>query len=262
MATTSLDKDKIRVLLLEGIHDTAEAVFREAGYTQIERRSGAVQGDELAEALDGVHFLGIRSRTHVTPEVLAQADRLVGIGAFCIGTDQIALDAAARQGIAVFNAPYSNTRSVAELVLAEAILLLRGVPEKNALAHRGVWAKSASGANEARGKTLGVVGYGNIGAQLSVLAEALGMRVLFYDVAARLPLGNARGAGAWRASGGGRRRHAPRARHAADARDDRRDGTGADARGRGPAQRLARERGGPRRAGRRRCGPATSAAPP
>ena len=192
MATTSLDKDKIHVLLLEGIHDTAEAVFREAGYTQIERRSGAVQGDELAEALDGVYFLGIRSRTHVTPEVLAQADRLVGIGAFCIGTDQIALDAAARQGIAVFNAPYSNTRSVAELVLAEAILLLRGVPEKNALAHRGIWAKSASGANEARGKTLGVVGYGNIGAQLSVLAEALGMRVLFYDVAARLPLGNAR----------------------------------------------------------------------
>ncbi|MEL6615927.1 MAG: phosphoglycerate dehydrogenase, partial [Bacteroidota bacterium] len=146
-----------------------------------------------AAALQGVHFLGIRSRTQLTPEVLAQADRLVGVGCFCIGTDQVALDVAARQGVAVFNAPYSNTRSVAELVLAEAILLLRGIPEKNALAHRGVWAKTASGANEARGKTLGVVGYGNIGAQLSVLAEALGMRVLFYDAAAKLPLGNARG---------------------------------------------------------------------
>ena len=192
---TSLDKDKIHVLLLEGIHDTAEEVFREAGYTQVERRSVAVQGEDLAAALDGVHFLGIRSRTQVTPEVLAQAEKLVGIGCFCIGTDQVALDAAAENGIVVFNAPYSNTRSVAELVLAEAILLLRGVPEKNALAHRGTWAKSASGANEARGKTLGVVGYGNIGAQLSVLAEAVGMRVVFYDAAAKLPLGNARGLG-------------------------------------------------------------------
>ncbi|MEM6327243.1 MAG: phosphoglycerate dehydrogenase [Bacteroidota bacterium] len=191
MAVTSLRKDKIRVLLLEGIHDSAEAAFREAGYSQIERRSTAVQGADLAEALDGVHFLGIRSRTHLTAEVLAQADRLVGVGCFCIGTDQVDLEAASRAGVAVFNAPYSNTRSVAELVLAEAILLLRGVPEKNALAHRGVWAKTAVGSNEARGKTLGVIGYGNIGAQLSVLAEALGMRVLFYDVAAKLPLGNA-----------------------------------------------------------------------
>ena len=191
---TSLDKDRIRVVLLEGIHETAAETFRAAGYTAVEQRSGAVQGDELAALLDGVHFLGIRSRTHVTAEVLAHADRLVGVGCFCIGTDQVALDAAARQGVAVFNAPYSNTRSVAELVLAETVLLLRGVPEKNALAHRGVWAKSADHSNEARGKTLGVVGYGNIGAQLSVLAEALGMRVLFYDVAARLPLGNAQAA--------------------------------------------------------------------
>jgi len=192
--TTSLGKDKIRVLLLEGVHDTAAETFRAAGYANVERRSVAVQGDELAEALDGVHFLGIRSRTQVTAEILERADRLVGVGCFCIGTDQVALDVAAQRGVAVFNAPYSNTRSVAELVLAETILLLRGVPEKNALAHRGVWAKSAVQSNEARGKTLGVVGYGNIGAQLSVLAEALGMRVLFYDVMARLPLGNAQAA--------------------------------------------------------------------
>ncbi|MEO0558490.1 MAG: phosphoglycerate dehydrogenase [Bacteroidota bacterium] len=192
--TTSLGKDKIRVVLLEGIHDSAADTFEAAGYATIERRSGAVQGDEMAELLQGVHFLGIRSRTKVTPKILKRADRLVGIGCFCIGTDQVALDVAAQQGVAVFNAPYSNTRSVAELVLAEAILLLRGIPEKNALAHRGVWAKSAVQSNEARGKTLGVVGYGNIGAQLSVLAEALGMRVLFYDVMARLPLGNAQAA--------------------------------------------------------------------
>lgn len=191
MAGTSLDKDKIRVLLLEGIHETAAETFREAGYTNVERRSTAVQGEDLIAALDGVHFLGIRSRTQLTADVIAAADRLVGVGCFCIGTDQVDLAAASEQGIAVFNAPYSNTRSVAELVLAEAILLLRGVPEKNALAHRGVWAKSAVGSNEVRGKTLGVVGYGNIGAQLSVLAEALGMRVLFYDVGAKLPLGNA-----------------------------------------------------------------------
>lgn len=191
MAATSLGKDKIRVLLLEGIHESAVESFHEAGYTEVETRATAIQGDALAEALDGVHFLGIRSRTHLTAEVLAQAERLVGVGCFCIGTDQVDLEAASEKGVAVFNAPYSNTRSVAELVLAEAILLLRGIPEKNALAHRGQWAKSAVGANEARGKTLGVVGYGNIGAQLSVLAEALGMRVLYYDVAAKLPLGNA-----------------------------------------------------------------------
>jgi D-3-phosphoglycerate dehydrogenase len=190
-SATSLGKDKIRVLLLEGVHDTAAETFRAAGYANVEQHSGAVQGDDLAELLDGVHFLGIRSRTQVTAEILERADRLVGIGCFCIGTDQVALDVAAQRGVVVFNAPYSNTRSVAELVLAETILLLRGIPEKNALAHRGIWAKSAEQSNEARGKTLGVVGYGNIGAQLSVLAEALGMRVLFYDVAAKLPLGNA-----------------------------------------------------------------------
>ena len=138
-----------------------------------------------------MHFLGIRSRTQLTAEVLAAAEKLVAVGAFCIGTNQIDLDAAAVRGVPVFNAPFSNTRSVAELVLAEAILLLRDVPAKNALAHRGVWAKSAADAHEIRGKTLGVVGYGNIGSQLSVLAEALGMRVVFHDVAAKLPLGNA-----------------------------------------------------------------------
>ena len=191
MAATSLDKDKIKVLLLEGVHDTAARAFREAGYTDVERRGGAVDGAELPALVRDVHFLGIRSRTQLTEEVFAAAEKLVAVGAFCIGTNQIDLEAASRRGVAVFNAPFSNTRSVAELVLAEAILLLRGVPEKNAKAHRGEWAKSVGTSREIRGKTLGIVGYGNIGKQLSVLAEGLGMRVVFYDTAATLPLGNA-----------------------------------------------------------------------
>ena len=191
MAATSLGKDKIKVLLLEGVHDTAVEAFREAGYTDVERRGGAVDGAELPALVRDVHFLGIRSRTQLTAEVLGAAERLVAVGAFCIGTNQIDLEAATRRGVAVFNAPFSNTRSVAELVLAEAILLLRGVPEKNAKAHRGEWAKSVGTSREIRGKTLGIVGYGNIGKQLSVLAEGLGMRVVFYDTAATLPLGNA-----------------------------------------------------------------------
>lgn len=194
-ATASLDKSKIRFLLLEGIHPSAVEVLRAAGYSRIEALSGALPEAELVQRLADVHFLGIRSRTQLTAEVLAQAPKLVAVGAFCIGTNQIDLDAARDRGIAVFNAPYSNTRSVAELVLAEAILLLRGVPEKNALAHRGGWLKSAEGAYEIRGKTLGIVGYGSIGTQLSVLAEALGMQVLFHDVVHKLPLGNARQAG-------------------------------------------------------------------
>jgi D-3-phosphoglycerate dehydrogenase len=191
MPAVSFSRDRLRVLLLEGIHPNAAEVFRRAGYTNVERVEGTVPEADLPGLLGDVHFLGIRSRTHVTEAVLEAAPRLVAVGAFCIGTNQIDLEAAAARGVPVFNAPYSNTRSVAELVLAEAILLLRDVPAKNALAHRGVWAKSAADAHEIRGKTLGVVGYGNIGSQLSILAEALGMRVVFHDVAARLPLGNA-----------------------------------------------------------------------
>ncbi len=192
MHKTSLDKSKIRFLLLEGIHPSAADVLRAAGYTQIETRPGALEGEALHAQLAEVHFLGIRSRTQLTADVLARAPKLVGVGAFCIGTNQIDLKAASERGIAVFNAPYSNTRSVAELVLAEAILLLRGIPARNAAAHRGGWLKSADNAHEIRGKTLGIVGYGSIGTQLSVLAEGLGMQVIFHDVVNKLPLGNAR----------------------------------------------------------------------
>ena len=191
-ARTSLDKSKIRILLLEGIHPSAVALLHEQGYTQVEALPGALPEEELKKKIADVHFLGIRSRTQLTADVFAAAGKLVAVGAFCIGTNQIDLEAAREHGVAVFNAPYSNTRSVAELVLAEAILLLRGVPEKSAVAHRGGWLKSAENAFEIRGKTLGIVGYGSIGAQLSVLAEALGMQVAFYDVVTKLPLGNAR----------------------------------------------------------------------
>ena len=192
MPKTSLDKSKIKFLLLEGIHPHAEEVLRGAGYSNIELLPKALEGDELKRKLADAHFVGIRSRTQLTAEVLAHAPKLVAIGAFCIGTNQIDLKAASEHGIAVFNAPYSNTRSVAELVLAEAILLLRGIPARNAAAHRGGWLKSADNAHEMRGKTLGIVGYGSIGTQLSVLAEGLGMHVIFHDVVNKLPLGNAR----------------------------------------------------------------------
>ena len=188
---TSFDPSKLNVLLLEGVHETAVEAFHRAGYTQVDRRSATVPEDDLKALLADVHFLGIRSRTQLTEAVFAAAPKLVAVGAFCIGTNQIDLDAAARRGVVVFNAPFSNTRSVAELVLAEAILLLRDVPAKSAAAHRGVWAKSVGRAREARGKTLGVVGYGSIGAQLSVLAEGLGMRVVYHDTAAKLAIGNA-----------------------------------------------------------------------
>lgn len=191
-ARTSLPKDKIHFLLLEGIHPSAVKLLHEQGYSRVEQVAGALSEDELKARLADVHFLGIRSRTQLTRAVFEAAPKLVAAGAFCIGTNQIDLDAAREHGVAVFNAPYSNTRSVAELVLAEAILLLRGVPEKSAVAHRGGWLKSAENAFEIRGKTLGIVGYGSIGAQLSVLAEALGMQVAFYDVVTKLPLGNAR----------------------------------------------------------------------
>src|SRR4030095_8586475 len=179
---TSLDKAKIRFLLLEGIHPSAVEVLHGAGYASVEALPGALPDAELKARVADVHFLGIRSRTQLTAEVFEAANKLVAVGAFCIGTNQIDLDAAREHGVAVFNAPYSNTRSVAELVLAEAILLLRGVPEKSAAAHRGGSRKSPGNDLENRVKTLGIVGYGSIGAQLSVLAEALGMQVLFFDV--------------------------------------------------------------------------------
>jgi D-3-phosphoglycerate dehydrogenase len=189
--TTSFDKSKLKVLLLEGIHPSAERIFRDAGYENIETVKTALTGDELKAKLDGVHFLGIRSQTTLTHDIFEAADKLVAVGCYCIGTNQVDLTAATEHGVVVFNAPYSNTRSVAELVLAEAILLLRGIPEKNAQAHRGGWAKTANDSFEIRGKTLGIVGYGSIGSQLSILAESLGMRVIFYDVVSKLPLGNA-----------------------------------------------------------------------
>jgi len=190
--TTSLDKSKIRILLLEGVHQSAIDTLNAQGYTNIEFHTGSLPEEELIEKVRDAHFVGIRSRTQLTRKVFESAEKLVAVGCFCIGTNQVDLQAATEGGIAVFNAPYSNTRSVAELVLAEAIILLRGVAEKNAKAHRGVWLKSANNSYEIRGKKLGIVGYGSIGSQLSVLAEGLGMDVYFYDVVTKLPLGNAK----------------------------------------------------------------------
>ncbi len=192
MSETSFDRARIKVLLLEGIHDSAVRSFEAAGYTNLELAAGALQGDALAAALRDVHMLGIRSRTQLTEVALSTARRLLAVGCFCIGTNQVDLAAAMRRGIPVFNAPFSNTRSVAELVLAEAVLLLRGVPEKHDLLKRGIWKKTAVASFEIRGKTLGVIGYGNIGSQLGVLAESLGMHVVFYDIVKKLNLGNAR----------------------------------------------------------------------
>jgi D-3-phosphoglycerate dehydrogenase / 2-oxoglutarate reductase len=189
---TSLDKSRIKVVLLEGVHDRAVENFARHGYKTVKRYKKALAGDELKAAIKDAHFVGIRSRTRLTRDVIAAAPKLMSIGAFCIGTNQVDLDSAMMRGIPVFNAPFSNTRSVAELVLAEITFLLRGIPAKNALLHRGVWAKSADDAREVRGKTLGIVGYGNIGTQLSVMAEALGMNICFYDIVTKLPLGNAR----------------------------------------------------------------------
>lgn len=191
MTDTSLDKSKIRILLLEGVHQSALDTLQAAGYSNIEYIKTALAGDELKAKIKDAHFVGIRSRTQLTEEVFAAAEKLIAVGCFCIGTNQVDLTAAAKRGIPVFNAPYSNTRSVAELVLGEAILMLRGIPEKSAVCHRGGWIKSAVGSYEIRGKNLGIVGYGSIGTQLSVLAEGLGMKVYFYDTVTKLPLGNA-----------------------------------------------------------------------
>ncbi|GGO64074.1 phosphoglycerate dehydrogenase [Bowmanella pacifica] len=192
MSKVSLPKDKIRILLLEGLHQSALETLKANGYTNIEYLKTSLPEAELIEKIQDVHFIGIRSRTQLTEKVIDAAQKLVAIGCFCIGTNQVNLEAAQRRGIPVFNAPFSNTRSVAELVLGEILLLLRGIPQKNAQCHRGGWDKSAVGSFEARGKTLGIIGYGHIGTQLSILAEHIGMRVQFYDIEDKLVLGNAR----------------------------------------------------------------------
>ncbi len=189
--TTSYPKEKINILFLENISQAASDFFNREGYTNIRRISGALSEEQLIREIRQVHLLGIRSKSQISPDVLAAATRLQAIGCFCIGTNQVDLKAATRSGIAVFNAPYSNTRSVAELVIGAAIMLIRRVPDKNKAAHAGIWMKEAAGSYELRGKTLGVIGYGNIGSQLSVLAEGLGMKVLYYDTETKLPLGNA-----------------------------------------------------------------------
>ena len=188
---TSYPKDKIKILLLENISETAVRQFKDAGYTDIKRVSGALGEDELIREIGDVHLLGIRSKTQVTARILAHAKKLQAIGCFCIGVNQVDLKAATQQGVAVFNAPYSNTRSVAELVIGLAIMLIRRIPDKDKAAHEGIWMKEAKGSYELRGKTMGIIGYGNIGSQVSVLAEAIGMKVRFYDVVTKLPLGNA-----------------------------------------------------------------------
>ncbi|GGW49983.1 phosphoglycerate dehydrogenase [Alishewanella tabrizica] len=191
MEKFSLAKDKIKILLLEGLHQSAVQTFKDHGYTNIEYLKTSLPEDELIERIKDVHFIGIRSRTQLTENVLDAATKLVAIGCFCIGTNQVDLNAALKRAVPVFNAPFSNTRSVAELVLGQIIMLLRGIPQRNAAAHRGEWLKTADQSFEARGKTLGIIGYGHIGTQLSIMAEHIGMRVQFYDIESKLVLGNA-----------------------------------------------------------------------
>jgi D-3-phosphoglycerate dehydrogenase len=192
MLKTSLDKSKIKILLLEGIHSSAVETLRADGYTNIDHHSKSLPERQLAKAAANAYFIGIRSATQLPRPFFEHARRLAGVGCFCIGTNQVDLAAAEERGIPVFNAPFSNTRSVAELVLAEIIFLMRGIPQRNAAAHRGGWLKTAEGSYEVRGKCLGIVGYGHIGTQAGLLAEALGMQVLFYDIESRLALGNAK----------------------------------------------------------------------
>ena len=191
MSNKSLAKEKIKILLLEGVHQSAVDELKSQGYSNIEYLKTSLAEDELIEKIASVHFIGIRSRTMLNEKVLKNAKKLVAIGCYCIGTNQVDTKAAQKLGIPVFNAPFSNTRSVAELVIGELLLLLRGIPEKSAQAHRGIWNKSAVGSVEARGKTLGIIGYGHIGMQLGILAETIGMKVRFYDIETKLPLGNA-----------------------------------------------------------------------
>lgn len=188
---TSYPKEKVNILFLENISDSAVKFFKEAGYASVKKIGGALSEEQLIEAVKNVHLLGIRSKTMITDKVLEAAKKLQAIGCFCIGVNQVDLKSATQRGIVVFNAPYSNTRSVAELVIGLSIMLIRRIPDKNKAAHEGTWLKEAKGSYELRGKTLGIIGYGNIGSQVSVLAEAMGMKVIFYDVIKRLPLGNA-----------------------------------------------------------------------
>ena len=189
---TSYPRDKIKILLLENISDSAVAEMNASGYLEIERLNGALSEAQLIEAVKGVHLIGIRSKTQITSKVIAAADKLVAIGCFCIGVNQVDLTAATVKGVAVFNAPHANTRSVAELVIGLCVMLIRKISDKNAAAHRGEWLKEATGSFELRGKTLGIIGYGNIGSQVSNMAEAMGLHVIYFDAATKLPLGNAK----------------------------------------------------------------------
>ena len=189
--TTSYPKEKIRILFLENISEVAIKNFNKHGYVKVERIPKALSEEELLKEIKDVHILGIRSKTHISQKVFYAAKRLQAIGCFCIGVNQVDLRSATKNGVVVFNAPYSNTRSVAELVIGAAIMLIRRIPDKNKAAHEGFWMKEAKGSYELRGKTLGIIGYGNIGSQVSVLAEAFGMKVIFYDIETKLPLGNA-----------------------------------------------------------------------
>lgn len=189
--TTSYPKEKINILFLENISDSAVKHFKESGYASVRKLGGALSEEQLIKEVKDVHLLGIRSKTQITKKILEAANKLQAIGCFCIGVNQVDLKTARQQGVAVFNAPYSNTRSVAELVIGLSIMLIRRIPDKNKAAHEGLWNKEAKGSYELRGKTLGIIGYGNIGSQVSVLAEGMGMKVIFYDVVTRLPLGNA-----------------------------------------------------------------------
>jgi D-3-phosphoglycerate dehydrogenase len=188
---TSYPKEKINILFLENISDVAVKYFNAAGYVNVRKLNGALSEDQLIKEIKNVHLVGIRSKTQLTAKVLAAAEKLQAIGCFCIGVNQVDLKAATKQGVAVFNAPYSNTRSVAELVIGASIILIRKILDKNKAAHEGIWLKDATGSYELRGKTLGIIGYGNIGSQLSVLAEGLGMKVIYFDAETKLPLGNA-----------------------------------------------------------------------
>ena len=188
---TSYPKEKINILFLENISEVAVKHFNRSGYANVKKIQRALTEDELVAAIKDVHLLGIRSKTNITKKILDAANKLQAIGCFCIGVNQVDLESATKNGVAVFNAPYSNTRSVAELVIGASIMLIRRIIDKNSAAHEGTWRKEASGAYELRGKTLGIIGYGNIGKQVSVLAEGLGMKVIFYDTETRLPLGNA-----------------------------------------------------------------------
>src|SRR5881398_2499343 len=188
---TSYPRTKIKILLLENISDAAVEEFIKSGYAEVQRLNGALTEEQLIKAVKGVHLIGVRSKTQITKKVIEAADKLLAIGCFCIGVNQVDLKSATEKGVAVFNAPYSNTRSVAELIIGLSVMLIRKIAEKNDAAHKGIWLKDAKGSYELRGKTLGIIGYGNIGSQVSIMAEALGMKVLFFDIETKMPLGNA-----------------------------------------------------------------------